>query len=220
VSVTVTPASTRAAQRRASPAVGTTRRRRARRRHRHRPWSWADLGHLGVDGVRLLALGWLLVLATMLTAVPVSWAFGWQPAAVVTGSMAPAIRPGDIVLAAPLPGPRVRPGQIVLARRPGFPGTLVTHRVVRIRDDGMLVTRGDANPVEDASPLAPADVVGVVRLVVPLVGRPLLVARGPSAGDLTWTGLLLAAVLLATPRPSRSRSRRRRPPALPAPVRD
>jgi signal peptidase I len=219
VSVTVTPASPRTGRRRGSPAAGTARLRRARHRH-HRAWSWADLGHLGVDGVRLLGLGWLLVLATMLTAVPVSWAFGWQPAAVVTGSMAPAIRPGDIVLADPLAVPRVRPGQIVLAHRPGLPGTLLTHRVVRIRDDGTLVTRGDANPVEDASPLAPTDVVGVVRIVIPLVGRPLLVTRGPSAGDLTWTGLLLAAVLLVTLRPSRSRPRRRRPPAPPSPVRD
>ena len=89
-----------------------------------------------------------------------------------------------------------------------------------VRDDGMLVTRGDANPVEDASPLAPADVEGVVRLVVPLVGRPLMVTRGPRAGDLSWTGLLLGALLLVSLRPPRGRPRRRRPAAVPAPVRD
>ena len=51
-------------------------------------------------------------------------AFGWIPTVVTTGSMTPAIRPGDVVVAAPLRASgaaTVRPGSVVLAEDPAKP---------------------------------------------------------------------------------------------------
>lgn len=169
-------------------------------------WRPVDLAAAGLGLVRLVAAGWLMVLAAMLVCLPVARIAGWQAAAVVGGSMAPAIAPGDVVLADPAAVRAVRPGQIVLTRPPA--GGLLTHRVVQVRPDGTLVTRGDANAVDDSRPLSRGAVVGVVRLVVPQVARPLLLPGRHEVGDLSWTVLLVAAVGLVTVR----RDRPTRPP--------
>lgn len=49
-------------------------------------------------------------------------------------------------------------------------GTLVTHRVVRIDDDGNLVTKGDNNEVEDMSPISTTQVVGTYKFHIPKLG--------------------------------------------------
>ncbi|HYS94869.1 MAG TPA: signal peptidase I [Candidatus Nitrosopolaris sp.] len=133
-------------------------------------------------------------------------AFGWIPTVVTTGSMTPVIRPGDVVVAAPLRASgavTVRPGSVVLAEDPAKPGTLLLHRVVRRNPDGALVTKGDANPVEDSTPMPPGNLRGVARFTVPMVGVPLLRAR---AGDPVPAGALVVIVvtLAAVRRPRRS----------------
>ena len=47
--------------------------------------------------------------------------FGWTTTVVLTGSMAPALRPGDVVIAAPVPAARIgalAPGAVVLVHDP------------------------------------------------------------------------------------------------------
>ncbi len=67
-----------------------------------------------------------------------------------SGSMAPALSPGDGFLAVPaaVAGPP-KIGDVVVYRSEGLdPGGLVVHRIVDRTPDG-YVTRGDANPVTD-----------------------------------------------------------------------
>lgn len=155
---------------------------------------------------RLAALSWLLVLAGLGVYTVGGWAIGWEPAVVLGGSMSPAIRPGDVVLADPRGLPDVRVGQIVVAHDPNLPGELLTHRVVELRPGGRLVTRGDANRDADTSVLEPQELVGVVRLVVPAAGRAAVLARRPTRSDLTWAGASAGALLLVTVRrPSSAR---------------
>ena len=76
---------------------------------------------------------------------------------VLSGSMEPAIPTGGIVFTdtrqtAPCTGD-------IITYRLGE--TTVTHRVVRT-EKGSYITRGDANDGEDASPVAPSQVVGTV----------------------------------------------------------
>ncbi len=178
-------------------------------------------GHLSRAGLRVLRTGALLgltVIVAMAGCVIAARAIGWQAAVVVSGSMRPVVQVGDVVLADPRG--KVAPGRIVLVRRPGFAGQLLTHRVVRVLGNGELVTRGDGNAVNDPVPVPRQDVLGLVRLVVPQIGRPLTLRRDPSGRALVGIGLLLAAVpLLAASPPGRRRVATPRRPASDRPRR-
>jgi signal peptidase I len=118
---------------------------------------------------------------------------GGRPTLVLTGSMAPAVRAGDIVVVEPVRRPR--PGAIVLVADPAVPGRRLLHRLVRIRPDGALVTKGDANPVADSTPVPPGNVLGVVRLRIPAIGLPAVWVHD---GDFRRIGALLLLVGSAT----------------------
>jgi hypothetical protein len=75
-------------------------------------------------------------------------------------SMAPAIRPGDVLQVGPLRADEPRPGQVAIWSRAG---RLVAHRVVQ-RAGEALVTRGDACDRDDP-PVTTAEVIAVVRRV-------------------------------------------------------
>ena len=56
------------------------------------------------------------------------------------------------------------------------------HRFVRVDDDGLLVTRGDANNADDSTPVALDAVVGIGTLRVPWIALPIVWLReGPVA---------------------------------------
>ena len=75
-------------------------------------------------------------------------------------SMLPAIRAGDILEVRAARASAMAPGKVVLFRRDG---RFFAHRVVR-RDDGHLVTRGDALDHDDA-PIGDRELLGeVVRV--------------------------------------------------------
>lgn len=102
---------------------------------------------------------------------------GWQVTVVLTGSMEPAIRPGDVLIAQPVAPASLHPGQVALFTDPTHPGRLLAHRVVDVLPDSLLTTKGDANAVADSTPVAPADVHGLGRLLVPMIGLPVLWLR-------------------------------------------
>jgi len=164
-------------------------------RRRRRPTA---LLTAGID--LALAAAWAVLTATVgLVGYTLAFlAVGWHPAVVTSGSMAPALRPGDVVLFEPATEP-VGPGAIVLFTRPGS-GQLVVHRVAAVRADSRLVTKGDANPTPDSALLAPAGVRGRVRLVVPYVGVPRLLASTYRPTAVCWlllvggSGALVALV--------------------------
>lgn len=89
-------------------------------------------------------------------------------AAFVCGrSMEPTLFPGDLVVYSRRT--EVSRGEVVVFSKRGWPGGVV-HRVTGILPDGRVRTRGDANPVEDLTPLAP-DALRGRRLVVIPAGR-------------------------------------------------
>lgn len=127
----------------------------------------------------------------MMWAVAPAMLLGWNPVVLTSGSMSPGLRTGDIVVADPHDGEGLEPGAVVVFDDPTRPG-YVTHRIVALTPDGAYVTRGDANPRIDSTPLAPDQVVGVGRLYVPLVGLPMVwLWRG------AWLQVALATLLLA-----------------------
>jgi len=81
---------------------------------------------------------------------------------VAGGSMRPALVHGDVVVVERDKMPTR--GEVVLIRSGRG---LFLHRVRQLRSDGALITRGDANPVDDFTAATRADVVGQVVAVLP-----------------------------------------------------
>ena len=153
--------------------------------------------------LRTAALAWLFVLACLALWSLGPLVVGWRPAVIVTGSMLPTVRPGDVVVVDRHPG-RLRRGEIVLVTDASQPSGQVAHRVVEVKGNGNLVTKGDANPTRDRAERRPADVVGVVRLVVPAAGRLAMLRHAPTPGDWAWAGAaVLACLTLGAVRPQR-----------------
>lgn len=164
-----------------------------------------------LGGLAMVYLAATAMLA-MVTVTPVP--FGWRPHVVVSGSMQPNLAPGDVILVAPAgPGRFYREGAVITFRTTG--GT-VTHRIAdtSMDDDGAsYATKGDANRVLDSGRVEHSEVLGAVRLTVPLVGRPVLWVRQhrwPAVG--LWLASMLVALCvpdferrLDRPRPGRAR---------------
>ncbi len=104
---------------------------------------------------------------------------------VLSGSMQPTVRAGDVVLFAPAAGRDLLPGQVILFPDPSRPQRLLTHRVEEVLSGGSYRTRGDANDAADSTPVRGEDVAGVARLLVPLAGLPALWARTGQLAPLT-----------------------------------
>lgn len=110
--------------------------------------------------------------------------FGHTSTVVMSDSMAPGIRAGDVVAVRPTPARSIRVGMVVLVDDPSFPGRLRLHRVAERTGDG-FVLKGDANEQRDPTPVRATAVHGVGYLRVPFIGLPVLWLR-------TGRGLLAA----------------------------
>ena len=141
-------------------------------------------------------LGVALALGS-LTGLNRAW-LGREFMLITSGSMSPAISPGDIVLvrAATADDEPVAVGDVITFQRSGSTHP-VTHRVTAVRSDGtgtpLWVTKGDANASVDAAAVVPDELVGRVESVLPS-GR-LLVAMGNVR---VAVPVVLAVVLLET----------------------
>lgn len=124
---------------------------------------------------------------------------GWQPYSVLSGSMAPAIRPGDVVLYSAVPT-EVPTGAVVVFADPAGERGILTHRVVERDGHGGYRTKGDANPTPDSAVIAHDDIRGMGRLLVPLAGVPALWAGDERLGALSVLVAVLALLMAWTPR--------------------
>lgn len=149
----------------------------------------------GVTVAELLASFylWLLLWLVVWAALP-ALLLGWQPVLITSGSMGPTISPGDVVLLADPPTDgSLAQGTVITFDDPTLPGGLITHRIDGVREDGMYRTRGDANSSPDSDPVPPDAVVGVGRMLVPLVGLPVQWLRT----DIASFGLFIAGTIAA-----------------------
>ncbi|MCA5923738.1 S24/S26 family peptidase [Curtobacterium oceanosedimentum] len=120
---------------------------------------------------------------------------GWQPTTVMTGSMEPRITPGDVVVSRPVGSGEITTGKILLADDPDQPGHLRMHRYVDDGPGGTLMTKGDANPQQDSTPLERSAVHGIGFLRIPFVGTPVVWIRQGQWAPLVALALGLTAVL-------------------------
>lgn len=104
---------------------------------------------------------------------------------VLTGSMQPALDPGDVVLVeTDVRIDEIHEGDVITFQRHPGAGETVTHRVVEVTHDDrgtVLTTKGDAN--EDPDPMAVGEqmLVGRVDRTIPHLGHVVAAAQGPIA---------------------------------------
>jgi signal peptidase len=79
--------------------------------------------------------------------------FGFRTVTMLSGSMSPLIRPGDVIIDTPEPLTSVKVGQIITYHTPTPSGYVDSHRVIQVRrgQDGTVLirTKGDANKSAD-----------------------------------------------------------------------
>jgi signal peptidase I len=140
----------------------------------------------------------VLSVATHLSAHNEYRVFGHPVMAVLSGSMAPTIHTGDLIIDNSLSvtqAEHLHVGQIISVR--DAPGSMivVTHRIVAVVHSGSnvaYITKGDANNAPDGAPRPVSDVVGVLSGTIPDGGYVLNALHQPLVPL-----LLLASILLA-----------------------
>ena len=155
---------------------------------------------------RALVVGGFAAYSGLLLTAVLPVALGLRSTVVLTGSMRPAISPGDVVLSSPVPASMLRPGQVLLVDNPAHPGAYLMHRYERTSADGAIITRGDANRAEDSTPVPVRNVRGVPRIRVPWVGMPIVWLRFGIPPAVKYAGGALAAFLLLSLVPRRRRT--------------
>ena len=127
--------------------------------------------------------------------------FGYDSYTVLTGSMAPALPVGSMVITRSVPAADIAPGDVITFQPPGR-SYLVTHRVAGVVVDvaGMaFVTRGDANSAQDSWRLPINGRFARVAFDIPLVGMLRSALATPTGRiDLVALGVLLFATSLLT----------------------
>lgn len=123
----------------------------------------------------------LILLAVILS---VAWlildrAAGLRLYSVQSGSMAPALHKGDLVLDARAKIAQLKPGDVASYLSPSIPGTVITHRVVHVDyAAGTVLMRGDNAPRPDA-PVAGRYLIGRTLKVIPNLGYLFDAVRQP-----------------------------------------
>lgn len=101
--------------------------------------------------------------------------------------MTPTIPVASAVLVNPHQAPR--PSDVITFQGKG---EVTTHRLLRIKRDGTLVTKGDANRTPDPWKLTRANVIGTVTYHLPMLGWLLVFLKQPTG----MLSLLLLPFLL------------------------
>jgi signal peptidase I len=124
--------------------------------------------------------------------------FGHPVMGVLSGSMSPVIRTGDLIVDNPVTATQaehLQVGQIVSFREAPGSTSIITHRIVAVQvHDGTVsyVTKGDANNAADSPARPSSDVVGIFSSDIPRGAYILSALHRPVV-----LGSLIASLVLA-----------------------
>ncbi len=136
----------------------------------------------------------LVLSAIALVAVAVAAASGLRIRIEQSGSMAPALNTGDLVIVKQIPAGSARVGDVIGVRSPY--GQVIVHRVTALQPhpSGIAIaTRGDANPTGERWVVPRNSEVALVKGSVPHAGAAIDAVQG----SLAAAAVLLAGLLLA-----------------------
>lgn len=133
----------------------------------------------------IIALALVVLLRTVFTPageVPTLGGYGFMRT--LTGSMEPAIPVHSFIVTQEVDPSELQVGDVITFRATdsALEGSLNTHRITSVYEqDGQLMfhTKGDANAVEDANPVAAVNVVGRVVFVSAALGTVVSLLSNP-----------------------------------------
>lgn len=128
--------------------------------------------------VALKVLVALIVASLLALSVVVALFFKLYP--IHTGSMTPTLPLKALIVVDK--GGSYQKGDILTFHHRTITGgdEVITHRFIGRDKNGLIVTKGDANPSPDAWPIKDQDVIGKVVLIVPQAGYWLVYLEDPS----------------------------------------
>lgn len=143
---------------------------------------------------KFMGIGMLAVAGLVFVALAIGpRIFGYQTSTMLTGSMAPLINPGDVVVTVPTPITDIKVGDIITYHIPVEDQRVETHRITEITttsDGGVAVqTKGDANNGIDPwiATLQGATVDKQVA-TIPYVGNAIRALREPVVMNILMYG--------------------------------
>ena len=138
-----------------------------------------------------ILLSLALVFALTIAAI---FLLGFKPLAVLSGDMRPTIPAGSMALAGPVTFGEIEEDVIIAFR--DADGTILVRRVIEIDfSPPTLFTMRDATETEDEDPVPYENVVGAVRLWIPLAGYALSFVSGPPGNYIAGAAVLVLIVL-------------------------
>ncbi len=98
--------------------------------------------------------------------------FGWRVDGLRSGSMAPQLNTGDVVVTRPVSAETVQVNDIIVFRSLDKRQNLISHRVIGIETNPSLgfQTKGDANESPDPFTVPAGNLVGELAFHMPLIG--------------------------------------------------
>ncbi len=118
--------------------------------------------------VNIIATTFTILVLLAVTVLMGPKLFGFNPYVVQSGSMEPLIPTGGVAYIN-VRDTDVGIGDVITFHTGGDPDKLVTHRIVR-EDNGMWVTKGDANDIEDIHTVSQENVIGTYVYTIPKLG--------------------------------------------------
>lgn len=126
-------------------------------------------------------MGWIV---SSVISILVIWfsvgVFSIFPSVIISGSMSPVIKVGDVIVVKTVSAEEVEAGDIIQFREEKI---RVAHRVIEVAEDErglpVFITKGDANKQPDSEPVLPEQLVGKVIYVVPKIGWITIGIRSP-----------------------------------------
>jgi hypothetical protein len=126
-----------------------------------------DIAQAGIQGA-----GWFFA-ALLLTFVSLTTTGLMKAEIVLTGSMEPALSPGDVVLELSPDRKEPKVGDIATYLGKRMDGSVVgkfTHRVIGLDEKNNYILQGDANPTADVQHPTKEEITGVAFFVIPMIG--------------------------------------------------
>lgn len=128
-----------------------------------------------VKGLKLLLVLLLLFVVSQAPQMGGIQVAGFRSLVVLSGSMAPEITPGSLIVVQRWPVDQLEVGDIVTFRQQQ---EVVTHRVTKVITEPLsFQTKGDANQRDDYGSILADEVIGKYRFSLPLIGEWLLRLR-------------------------------------------
>lgn len=145
---------------------------------------------------RLISWIMIIVLTLSLLLFVAPRIFGVEMFVVLSSSMKPTYSVGDLLYVVPTEFEDVKVGDVITFTKDSTMMT-VTHRVISIDyENKSFQTKGDANNVNDGTPVFAIDNIGVVKVSIPYIGN-ILEMLSTSIGRLILISVGVISMLIA-----------------------